>query len=118
MERWQLAAARQADLPPQAHPIIGRERDLAAARQQLVRAEVRLLTLTGPPGVGKTRLAIELGTSVVDEFADGVQFVDLSPLSDPRLVIEAITRQLGLGDVGREPSTEVVAGFSATSRCY
>ncbi len=72
---------------------------------------MRLLTLTGPPGVGKTRLAVELAASVLSEFDDGVRFVDLSPVADARLVMDAISRQLGLREFGGRRPTEVVEEF-------
>jgi predicted ATPase/DNA-binding CsgD family transcriptional regulator len=106
-----LAGGTRHNLPPQPNPLIGRERDVATARQQLARADVRLLTLTGPPGVGKTRLAIDVAAMVLDDFADGVGFVDLSSIADPHLVLGAITRQLGLHDSGGRPPADVLEGF-------
>ena len=103
-----LSLGPRRDLPLQPKAIIGREQLLAVARQRLVRAEVRLLTLTGPPGVGKTRLAWELASNVVDEFASGVRFIDLAPIGDPHLVIVAIARGLGLRDIDRRVVVEVV----------
>jgi predicted ATPase/DNA-binding NarL/FixJ family response regulator len=95
-------------LPVQPRPIIGRGHELRLARDLLLQADARLLTLTGPPGVGKTRLAIELANTIVGEFEDGACFVDLAPITDPRQVIDAIAHGLGLRDIDRRIGVEVV----------
>jgi hypothetical protein len=87
------------DLRAQPTRLLGREGDLEVIREVLRREEVRLLSLTGPAGVGKTRLAIEAGTQVSDDFAQGVVFVDLSPISDPTHVPQALARGADLQDV-------------------
>ena len=69
---------------------IGRDQDIEMAGRQLLRDDVRLLTLTGPAGTGKTRLAIALAESVLDFFADGIFFIDLARIEDPALVGAAI----------------------------
>jgi predicted ATPase/DNA-binding CsgD family transcriptional regulator len=99
---------RSSNLPVQPRQLIGRERELRIARERLLDADVRLLTLTGPPGVGKTRLAIELARSVADEFDDGVRFVDLAPVVDSSIVILVIARALGLNGVDRRVVFQVV----------
>jgi predicted ATPase/DNA-binding XRE family transcriptional regulator len=83
--------------------LVGRESDLARVGR-LLQAGARLVTLTGPGGVGKTRLAVQLANDTRDRFADGVAFVDLSPLSDPRLFLPSIARALGF----RETSEQLV----------
>ena len=81
-------------LPAQPTRLIGREAMLLRARARLLSPDVRLLTLTGTGGTGKTRLAIALAASVLEHFVDGVWFVDLSPVTDPDLVMHAVGRVL------------------------
>ena len=83
-------------------PLIGREREFAALRSLLINTQTRLVTLIGPGGVGKTRLALHMVTDLHDMFVDGVWFVELAPLNDPALVPGAIARALGL-EPGPEP---------------
>jgi non-specific serine/threonine protein kinase len=73
---------------------IGREREAEEVRHRLLRPDVRILTLTGPGGIGKTRLGLVLARQVQDRFADGVCFVALAPISDPALVPSAIAQAL------------------------
>ncbi len=96
------AAPLPAAPPAPPGPLIGRSRDVAALRSLLIESETRLLTLSGPGGVGKTRLALQIATEVRDAFVDGVFFVDLAPLSDPELVPAVIARTLGF-EAGAAP---------------
>jgi predicted ATPase/DNA-binding CsgD family transcriptional regulator/transcriptional regulator with XRE-family HTH domain len=96
------AAPLPAAPPAPPGPLIGRSRDVAALRSLLIESETRLLTLSGPGGVGKTRLALQIATEVRDAFVDGVFFVDLASLSDPELVPAAIARTLGF-EAGAAP---------------
>ena len=87
------------NLPIEPTPFIGREREVATLARLLTRAEVRLLTLTGPAGVGKTRLALQVAAEVSDGYADGVFLVPLAPLNDPQQVMEAIAQVLAITEV-------------------
>jgi len=87
-----------ANLPPQPTRFIGRERDIEAIRARLLDPDTRLLTLTGPGGTGKTRLALQAAAAARDAFADGVFFVPLAPLSDPGLVLPTIAQALGVAE--------------------
>src|SRR5262245_58515270 len=95
--------ARPHTLPLQPTSFVGRERELAAVRERLLDPAVRLLSLTGPGGVGKTRLALRVAARVRDDFADGVVFVPLESLGEPALVASSIARALGLREGGRTP---------------
>jgi hypothetical protein len=94
--------ARRTNLPAQPTPLIGRAYELAQAGALLHQPEARLLTLTGPGGIGKTRLALELAGTVLEQFPDGVWLVELAPLADPALIVPAIAAVLELrADPGR-----------------
>jgi predicted ATPase/DNA-binding CsgD family transcriptional regulator len=89
-------------------PLIGREKEVAEVVSLVLDPAVRLLTLTGPGGVGKTRLAVAAASHVGDAFPDGVVFIDLSSVMDPGLVLNAVATSLGLRDTGAEALEERV----------
>jgi predicted ATPase/class 3 adenylate cyclase len=87
------------NLPHQVAPIIGRERELAHVKQLL--GATRLLTLLGAGGLGKTRLSLQLAADALDDYPDGVWFVELAPLADDRLVPQAVAVVLGVKEEAR-----------------
>ncbi len=100
------------NLTEESRPLVGREADLRALVAALVRDDVRLLSMTGPGGTGKTRLARAVGLGVLDDFADGVFFVDLAPVRDTAHVASAIALAAGVKEAAATPLADVlVAGL-------
>jgi predicted ATPase/class 3 adenylate cyclase len=98
-----LKSLYQTNLPISATPFLGREDELVEVSELLARDEVRLLTLTGPGGTGKTRLGLEVVGAVAESFPDGVWWVGLAPLDDPALVLPAVAQIFDITDQpGRE----------------
>ncbi len=101
-------------LPVSLTSLIGREQEVKAIHALLLRPAVRLLTLTGTAGVGKTRLALQVATALVEHFADGVHFISLAPIHDPDLVIATIAQSIGLKDVGGAPLIGLLKAYLGT----
>ncbi len=89
-------SAPKPNLPSPLTPLLGREQEKATLRHLLHRPEVRLITITGPGGVGKTSLALHVAHVLLDDFTDGVTFISLAPISDPTFVIPTIAHSLGV----------------------
>jgi NB-ARC domain len=96
------------NLPVQLTSLIGREQEVAAACVRLRRSDVRLLTLTGTGGIGKTSLALRVATDLLNDFPDGVCLVLLAPISDPDLVVSTIAQTLGIKEVGARPLLDLL----------
>jgi len=105
----------QHNLPLQRTPLIGRRAERSALQPLLLDAEIRLITLTGPGGTGKTRLAVQAAADAISSFPAGIRFVNLAPLSDAKLVVSAIAQALGIrespGKALIEAAKEHLAGL-------
>jgi predicted ATPase/DNA-binding XRE family transcriptional regulator len=111
------ARARDAaPLPAPPTPLVGRSAQIAEVSGLLRQEAVRLVTLTGPGGVGKTRLALAVADVLSGELPAGAVFVDLAPLRDPGLVVAKIAATLGLSDQGTVPLADIVRRFLAERR--
>ena len=113
-ESQEPASARQSshpehNLPAPLTSFVGRQRELEEVASLL--NESRLLTLTGPAGTGKTRLALQVAAQVAEGFADGVTLVELAPLKDPALVADTVARALGLTNTTEQTITKVLANY-------
>jgi predicted ATPase/class 3 adenylate cyclase len=99
------------NLPLQPTPLVGREREVAEVCERLLRPEVRLLTLTGPGGTGKTRVGLQAAADLLEEFEDGVFFVTLVTLTDPTLVAPTLTQALGVAESWEKQPEEALREF-------
>ena len=103
---------RPTNLPPDVTPLIGREREIRAIDAMLRRDGLRMLTLTGPGGSGKTRLALEVARGLLGDYPDGVYLVSLATVTEPALVLPAIADALGVS----EGAGQSVPGYLARRR--
>src|SRR5271168_1022361 len=115
-ERFSEKPVRQVDTRPANLPVsrtgfVGQEKEVAGAKELLLRQEVRLVTVTGPGGIGKTRLAVEVASGLTEQFPGGIHFVPLSPLSDPSLIASAIVQTLGIWETGGQSPLEILKKY-------
>jgi DNA replication protein DnaC len=99
---------RAANLPVQRTGFVGREKEVAAAKELLLRQDVHLVTITGPGGIGKTRLAVQVASGLVERFPGGTHFVPLSSLGDPGLIASVIVQTLGIREAGGQSPLELL----------
>jgi predicted ATPase/DNA-binding SARP family transcriptional activator len=108
-----LNTERRAPLPAPATPLIGREQEIETLTELLGRGEVRIVTLTGPGGTGKTRLALAAAERLAPSFESGAYFVSLVDADEPSLVLSAIASELGLEESGTRPLAQLIAAALA-----
>ena len=99
------------NLPLQSTPLVGREREVREIAERLRSEEVRLLTLTGAGGTGKTRLALQAAADLLEEFSDGAFFVTLATITDPELMPSAIAGSLGVKESAEQPLVETLKNY-------
>ena len=104
----QQVETRRANIPVQRTRFVGREKEVAAAQELLLRPDVRLVTITGPPGIGKTRLAMEVASGLVELFPGGAHFIPLSTISDPGLIASVVAETLGIRAAGIQSPLEIL----------
>src|SRR5215217_6519059 len=107
----QTLAGHPNNLPHQPTPLLGRERELGEIADLLRHEVVHLVTLTGPGGVGKTRLALQAAADLLEVFADGAFFVELAPLADPLLVPSTVASALGVREEVGQPLITTLTAF-------
>jgi len=103
--------SRPNNLPLQPTPLVGREREVAEVADRVQSEGVRLLTLTGPGGTGKTRLALQAAAELLEEFEHGVFFVALAPITDPELVPSTIAGPLGIKESAEQTFIESLKSY-------
>jgi predicted ATPase/class 3 adenylate cyclase len=104
------------NLPLQATPLVGREKEVSEVRDLLGSEETRLLTLTGPGGIGKTRLALQAAADLLDDYPDGTFFAQLATLSEAELLLPAIAETLGVRETGEQPLDESLKDYLSERR--
>jgi predicted ATPase len=102
------AETRPTNLPVSRTGFVGREKEVSSAKELLQRADVRLLTVTGPGGIGKTRLAVEVAGELIEKFPGGIYFIPLAALNDAGLISSVIVQTLGIREGGGQSPFEIL----------
>ncbi len=113
---WRIHNRQHSNLPVPPTPLIGREQEVQEIQTRLLSDRVRLLTLTGAPGIGKTRLAQEAASELADHFEHGVFFVGVARINDPELVIPTIAATLHLKEAGDRPLADLLKSYLGDKR--
>ena len=113
----QQAEPRPANLPVQRTGFVGREKELAAVKELLLRQDVRMVTVTGPGGIGKTRLAVQVASGLVERFPGGTHFIPLGSLNNPDLIASVIAQTLGIREAGGQSPVEILKASLQDSLC-
>ena len=107
--------SRPSSLPMPRTAFVGREREVAALEELLLRQDVHLVTVTGPGGIGKTRLGLQVASKIADHFSGGVHFVSLAAASDPGLLTSVIAQTLGVRETRGQPPLEALKDYLRNS---
>jgi len=113
--QYRRPETRPNNLPIPGSALVGRDKELAAAKELLLRGNVRLVTVTGPGGIGKSRLALEVARDMVEQFPSGVYFVPLARVSDPGSIAIVIAQTLGIRETGGQPQLKTLKEYLQNS---
>ncbi len=113
---WRALRHRFTNLPAQTTPLFGRDNAVEVIRQRILGEQIRLLTLVGPPGIGKTRLGIEAAAQMAGEFEDGVYLIALAAIRDPGLVTGLLAQTFEIKEAAGQPLLERVKKYLADKR--
>ena len=96
------------NVPVQRTGFVGRQKEVVGAKELLLRPDVSLVTITGPGGIGKTRLSVQVASDLAEHFSGGTHFVSLSPLNDPGFIASTIVQALGIRESGGQPPLQLL----------
>jgi predicted ATPase len=106
---------RPSNLPTPGSAIVGRDKEIGEAKGLLLRKEVRLVTVTGPAGIGKSRLAVEVAREILEHFPSGPYFIPLAAVSDPNAIVNIIAQTLGVRETAAQPQIETLKDYFRSS---